>query len=392
MTENIEKVIGDQLEKNLPEIVDTVTEKKMKDYNEKLEDVKSEIKKFKRSNRASAKDKKAFAQKAMVNIVKEVWNRWVNTESGFDRIAKKEIKAMDEGTAGEGAEFVFEQFETDVLRVINDFSVVDAVKVYNLAKGNKLTLPKAVQGITTTFKGEAVDYGDPSKPTTSEISIDIAKAITMTSMTEELLDDTMTTPDLYNLIVEFIGESQAEFLEDKILNGTISSNETIEGILVNSDVNEVTLSATETVADITDDTLVEAVMSIPKKYKRRASNMKWVMSQYTLGKLMQLKNTDGSFKYPELRQPQPKLWGYDVVVSDKAPVQDATEDVADATSILLGDMEYFALVRRKGISLERGYRTGDWQADIQSLKSNQRVGGKVTFGDAFVKITNGSDS
>ena len=75
MTENIEKVIGDQLEKNLPEIVDTVTEKKMKDYNEKLEDVKSEIKKFKRSNRASAKDKKAFAQKAMVNIVKEVWNR-----------------------------------------------------------------------------------------------------------------------------------------------------------------------------------------------------------------------------------------------------------------------------------------------------------------------------
>jgi HK97 family phage major capsid protein len=75
-------------------------------------------------------------------------------------------------------------------------------------------------------------------------------------------------------------------------------------------------------------------MKIAKKFKRRASSMKWVMSQYTLGKLMQLKTTDGSFLYPSLRETTPRLWGYEVIVSDKAPVQDSTEDIADATSIL----------------------------------------------------------
>ena len=395
--ENIEKVVGEALEKSLPEIVDAVTEKKfaqlMEKSNSEIEEIKTELKKFSLAQKTwNATVAKAFKETAMVSIIKDVFQNNVTTENGFNEVAEKHLKAMNEGTSTEGAEFVFDQFESDILRVINDFNVVNSVRLYTLAKGDKIRLPKAVQGITTTFKWEAVDYGNPTKPVTSQIIINIAKATTMTSMTEELLDDTMTTPDLYNLIVEFIGESQAEFLEDKILNGVINEDSTIEGLLVNSDVNEITLPATKTVWDIDDDTLVEAIMKIAKKFKRRAWSMKWVMSQYTLGKLMQLKTTDGSFLYPTLREVTPRLWGYEVVVSDKAPVQDATEDVADATSILFGDMRYFILVRRKGLTLERGYRDGDWQADIQSVKSNTRVWGKVSFWEAFVKITNGASS
>lgn len=391
--ENIEKVVGDALEKSLPEIVDAVTEKKfaalMEKSNSEVWEIKNELKKLSLAQKTNGAIWQALKEVTMVSIVKDVFQNNVTTEDGFKAVADRHLKSvMDEWTAGEGAEFVFDQFENDVLRVINDFNVVNSVKLYTLSKGDKITLPKAVNGITTTFKGEAVDYGTPTNPTTSEIVINMAKATTMTSMTEELLDDTMTTPDLYNLIVEFIGESQAEFLEDKILNGTIWANSTIEWLLVNADVNEVTLAATETVADISDDTLIEAVMKVAKKYKRRASSIKWIMSQYTLGKLMQLKTTDGSFLYPTLREATPRLWGYEVIVSDKAPVQDATEDVADATSILFGDLQYFTLVRRKGLTFERGYRTWDWQSDIQSVKSNTRVGWKVSFGEAFVKITN----
>ena len=392
--ENIEKVIGDALEKSLPEIVDAVTEKKfaqlMEKSNSEMEEIKTELKKFSLAQKTWNETlAKAFKETAMVAIVKDVFQNNITTEKGFNEVAEKHLKAMNEWTATEWAEFVFDQFESDILRVINDFNVVNSVKLYTLAKGDKITFPKAVQGITTTFKWEEADYGTPTKPVTSEIVINIAKATTMTSMTEELLDDTMTTPDLYNLIVEFIGESQAEFLEDKILNGVIGANSNIEGLLVNTDVNEVTLAATKTVGDIDDDVLVEAIMEIARKFKRRASSMKWVMSQYTMGKLMQLKTTDGSFLYPELRQATPRLWSYEVVLSDKAPVQDSTADIAGATSILFGDLAYFTLVRRKGLTLERGYRTWDWQADIQSIKSNTRVWGKVSFGEAFVKITNG---
>ena len=395
--ENIEKVVGDALEKSLPEIVDAVTEKKFAQLMEKssseIDEIKAELKKFTLAQKTTnALVSKAFKETAMVAIVKDVFQNNITTENGFNEVAEKHFKAMNEWTATEWQEFVFDQFESDILRVINDFNVVNSVKMYTLAKGDKITFPKAVQGITTTFKWEEADYGSPTKPVTSEIVINIAKATTMTSMTEELLDDTMTTPDLYNLIVEFIWESQAEFLEDKILNGTLWTNSTIEWLLVNAQVNQVKLAPTKTVWDIDDDVLVESVMKIAKKFKRNPSNMKWIMSQYTMGKLMQLKTTDGSFLYPELRQSTPRLWSYEVVVSDKAPVQDATEDVANATPILFWDLTYFILVRRKGITLERWYRTWDWQADIQSIKSNTRVGWKVSFWEAFVKIVNGAVS
>ena len=395
MTENIEKVVSDTIEKSLPEIVDAVTEKKVSELMKKSQDdiweVKVELKKLNFAQKTSWVVGEATKQTVMVGIVKDVFQNNITTEKGFQDIADRHLKSvMDEWTSWEGAEFVFDQFEKDVLRVLNTYEVVNAVKIYTLAKWDKITFPKSTNWITTTFKWEAVDYGTPTQPTTSEIVINIAKATTMTSMTEELLDDTMTTPDLYNLIVDFIWESQWEFVEDKILNWTLGTNATIEWILENGDVNVLTLENWETVADISDDTLVEAVMKIAKKYKKRSSNIKWTMSQYTLWKLMQLKTTDGSFLYPELRQANPKLWSYGVIISDVAPIQDATEDVADATSIVLWDMKYFTLVRRKGLTFERWYRDWDWQADIQSVKSNTRIWGKATFGEAFVKIVNGA--
>lgn len=78
---------------------------------------------------------------------------------------------------------------------------------------------------------------------------------TLVSMTEELLDDTMTVPDLYDLIVEFVAESQAEFLETQILTGTGS----VKGILVNAGINTVSLAATKKLTDVTDDEIVAVI-------------------------------------------------------------------------------------------------------------------------------------
>lgn len=71
------------------------------------------------------------------------------------------------------------------------------------------------------------------------------------------------------------------------------------------------------------------------------------------------------------------LHGIQVTISDVAPVQNAAADVAGTSPIILGDLRQYILARRQGLTLERGYRTGDWQADIQSLKSITRLGGKV---------------
>jgi len=182
---------------------------------------------------------------------------------------------------------VFDQFEADVLRVINTYQIVNDVKILPLAKGDNVSLPKATNGITTYWKDEAKKYTG-SKPATAFVKIDIEKATTMTDLTQELMDDAMTIPDLYNLIVEFIGESQAEFLENEILTG----DDEIEGVFENASINKIFLGSGKTSADIDDEVLVDVITKAKRKFKRNKSNVKFYMSQYVYGKLKALITTD----------------------------------------------------------------------------------------------------
>lgn len=82
--------------------------------------------------------------------------------------------------------------------------------------------------------------------------------------------------------------------------------------------------------------------------------------------------------------------GYGVIISDKMPVQDAAADVINAKSIIFGDLKYYVLVKRKGLTTERGYYGNNWRDGIQSLKSTCRFGGKPTFAQAFTILRNGT--
>lgn len=390
--ENIEKVVSEALEKNLPEVVEAVFEKKIADLQAKsaseMEEIKAELKKMNHSSKVFAENGGAeFAKKAaVVAIFKDVVNNNITSEKGFYDVVEKQVKAfMDEGTATEGAELVFDQFEKDVLRVINTYEIVNDVRILPMAKGDKISLPKATNGVTTYWTAEGIAYTD-SQAVTAFVSIDIAKATTLTDMTEELLDDTMTVPDLYDLLVEFIGESQAEFLETQILVGTGS----VKGILVNASVNKVYLGSGNTAEDIDDDVLVDVITKAARKYKR--GGVKWYMSQYVMGKIKALKTTDGYPLYPELRNATPTLMGSSVVLSDEGFVQNVAQDIAAGVCLAYGDLRYFTLAKRKGLTVERGYHGDNWKKDILSLKSNSRCGGALTFPEAITIVVNGASA
>lgn len=386
-SEKILNQITNTIEKSMPEIVDTVVAKKLEELSSKtvkdLEEVKAEMKKLNLASK-STEAKKFEHKAAIVSIFKDVVNNNISTEAGFQAVV---AKTMTEGTSTAGAEMVFDQFESDVLRVINQYDIVNDVRILPLAKGDKVSLPKATNGVTTYFVNEGDGY-TPSQATTAFVTIDIAKAATLTDMTQELLDDTMTIPDLYDLIVEFIGESQAQFLETQILKGTGS----VKGILVDANVNKIYLGSGKVSTDIDDATLIDVITKAARKFKRNRSQVKWYMSQYVFGKIKSLITTDGYPLYPEMRGATPNLMGYDVVLSDEGFIQDVTEDIAGGVSILFGDLKYFTLARRKGVTFERGYYGDNWKKDIQSLKSNTRYGGKLTFPEALTIVINGASS
>jgi hypothetical protein len=58
------------------------------------------------------------------------------------------------------------------------------------------------------------------------------------------------------------------------------------------------------------------------------------MSEYVAGVIMNIRTTTGMYLYPEMREAVPTLRGRKVILSDLAPVQDATEDLVD-TSFLI---------------------------------------------------------
>jgi len=385
-------------EKDLEKVVDEVTKGVAEKTTEAVETaVKAETAGIKEEVEKMQKDFEAFQLKAkfsgskeekelqkkefVVNTIQSVVKNNIEFNQAVDMVSK----TMTEGTAGDGAELVFDQFMTDIEKVINSYPIPGRVKFMNIQKGDTVKIPKATNSVITYWVDEGAAYTG-SEAETAYITFSIAKAATLTDMTEELLWDTMTVPDLYNLLVEFIGESQAEFLENQILNGD-NTGSNFNGIFNDSNVNIITMDAgDENVTDIDDNYLTNVEAAIPMKYKRNPSKVAWTMSQYTFNKIRQLKTTTGAILYPELRMSNPTLLGYAVVVSDKAPIQNAAADLKNTKFLALGDWTRFIVMSRKGITFELGYYGDNWKKDIKSLKSNRRMDGEKTFADAFAVL------
>lgn len=388
----INETIVKTITENLPSVVDAVVTEKLANFETKtwkdLDEVKAAIKEMSINKKFDTHAKEIFAKTAIVAIVKDVMTNNVNSEKGFKDVVDTHVKAMSEAANGDGAELVFDQFEQSVQMVINTFEIASLVKIIPIAKGDKLNLPKVTNGVTTAYITE-LNAPTDSDLATAFVAIDIYKTMTLTNFSDELLEDTMTIPDLYDMIVQNVAESQGAFLEKQILAGTGSN--AVEGILVNAQVNSLSLAATKRAGDISDTDIVNVYAKALMKFKRNRAGLRWVTSQYVLAKLQALKTTDGYPLYAELRGANPTLMGHPVIITDDSSIaQDSGTDIATKPTIIFGDFSYFILVRRKGMTLERGYYGSNWTSNIQSLKSIQRYGGKCTFGEAFTKLLNGA--
>lgn len=366
MDEN--KVI-DQISKTLEEGV----EKDIATLKDELADTQAELKSLK-GTKAKAN---GAHKKAIVSLVKSVL---VNGEN----FQQAKAKALTEGTDGQGGEFVFDEFEKDVLQVINEEPVLNEVKMYN-TNGDVLKLPKYSNGVVTTFEAEGTG-GAASQGTTSYITLNIKRAVTNLEISEELMQDSMTIPDIYEIIVRDIGESQANFLARQILQGD-GTGDNFLGIYNAPGVNEVVLDAGKTsVKDLGDSDLVATMTAAKRKFKKNKANLAWVMSEYVFGVIASIKTTTGQYLYPEMRNETPTLLGRKVILSDQSTVQDASEDGASTPFLIFGDLKYFALAKNNGLEIETGYVNDNFNRSIKTVRSKSRVAGEITYPEAFTRV------
>lgn len=385
------KSVAPIIKEQVDEGIKAAKEEDQKTFDEVMAELKA-IREEKRKILEKNGVDQSVKEKIMVETFKAVAGQAQVSEEQFKQAFQNATKAAfnSESTAGEGAEFVFTQFEEDVLNVMKTYNLVNELNIFPI-KGTELKLPKGINNIVTNWVWEGTTIGK-SKVGSAFVTINTYKAACLVPFTEELLKDNMTTPKYYEMVVKMIGESQAAFLEDQVLNGTDATR--VEGVLVNTSVGTATLPAGVTTlrgatAAQLDDLLVDVDSTIGAEYQANQENQVIVMSKYVRNIYKKAKTSTGAYMFPELRTSNPELDSCRVLISHKAPMQNQAADVAGATAFVRGDFKsFFGLVSAEDLVLTRGYADGDFEADLQSVKARKRYGGKCLYGEAFGKAKN----
>ena len=374
----INPIVGEKIK----EIFGENNIKALEENAKTLEDIKEEMKDLKEKAFNTKKDISQEEVKwALVNIFKDVNKAGTVTEEGFKDILEKNIKTLaTEWTWSTGGNLIFDQFQKDIIKVMEQYDLVSKLKFINLTKWDRMSLPTVTNGITTAYVDQGTAWTD-SEVTFGKVDIDINKTYSAVYLTEEMFDN-MTNEDIYNLIVEMIGESQAQFIENEVLNWdwtkmTWISN--LAGAIV------VRLSTTS-VQSLNDDTIIDTQSGIKRKYLRNGS-VGYIMNTYIQGILRKLRTSDGRRLYPELRWENPKLDWYPVIISDDAgDIFDSATDLADKNVMFFWNLKYYQMLRRKDLSVEKGYVNDGFLKWVEVMKWTQRIGWAATIEEAFLIV------
>lgn len=371
--------IKETVTEQLPGVVEASVKNIKEELQKDVESIRNQMKELATAHASNGGDeaKKNFVQKSYVCTVLRQCAKGASFE---DAVTSVKADFMNGNVAsGEGAELVFDQFLADVVHVIETYRVIEDITLYNVVKGDNLKIPKVVNALTTAWVAEGAS-ATASKPTTSTITITTKIANTIVDVSESLLEDSLSIPDLYSLLVKLIGESQAAFIEDQIFNGS-GSGSNIEGVTINSSVASVVL-ATTAFSSITRAKLVAAFGAVGTKYLVDGKGGKWYMSRAARAELMALETDAGAPLFPSLETATPTLFGDPVVETDKLP----SAGGASKVFCVYGNMAHFIGVRRKDITVKKGYSGTGFKDGLVTIKGEQRFHGQIAFTQAFVKV------
>ena len=144
----------------------------------------------------------------------------------------------------------------------------------------------------------------------------------------------------------------------------------------------VAVSAT---AAITGDDLIDVFHSLGRAYRQNAS---WVMGDDAVKIVRKLVDNDGQYIWqPGLVAGAPDtIFGRPVIVTEYA-----TAAAPDAKSIIFGDMQYYTIADRAGISAQKLNELYAANGQV-GYKFTARNDAKVVLNDAFTSFTHGSAS
>lgn len=280
--------------------------------------------------------------------------------------------ALQVGTDSEGGYLVPDEFEHTLIQALEGENAVRAhAHVFNTSSGSH-KIPVVTTKGTASWIDEEGAYQE-SDDVFGQEHIDAHKVGTLIKVSEELLNDSAFDLESYfrSEFARRIGNKE----EEAFLVGNGTGKPT--GILNATGGGQVGVTAAGAAA-VTADELIDLFYSLKASYRKNAI---WMLNDATIRLIRKLKDSNGQYLWqPALHEGEhDTILGKKIFTSAYMPTA-----VAGAKTILFGDLSYYWIGDRLGITFKRlNERYADY-GQVGFLAS-KRVDGKLILPEA-VKV------
>lgn len=303
-----------------------------------------------KSGRASDSYKKAF------------WNRMRSK----NMLTPELSNILREGVDSEGGYLVPDEYENTLVEALSGECVIrNYAHVFTTSNGSH-KIPVVASKGEASWIDENGSYPE-SDDSFSQEQIDAHKLGTIIKVSEELLNDSA-----FNLEAYFEREF-ARRIANKEEEAFISGNGVAKpvGILNRAEVGVTTASASA----ITADEIMDLFYSLKGAYRRNAI---WILNDETVKAIRKLKDGSGQYLWqPGLREGEPDL----LLGKPLKTVSYMPTVAAEAKPIIFGDLSYYWIGDRKGITFKRLNERYADQGQVGFLTS-KRLDAKLVLPEA----------
>jgi HK97 family phage major capsid protein len=359
------------------------------DGQEKLAKIEADFDSVEKAIRAEEKVNKI--EDKLASIIEESYSPSIEKENSdgdykaaFEQYARKGLSALNGdhlaalqvGTDSEGGYIVPESFETKIVKLLQSLNPFRAASnVIRTSSDRNIPVESSVGPFA--YIAEEAAYGNVD-PAFGRVIIGSHKSGGIIKVSEELLQDAFFNLESY--LANVAGRRFATLEEQNFCTG--AGTTTPQGVFNPTYTNNVTGAVSATAA-ITGDDLIDTFHSLGRAYRQNAS---WILGDAAVKLIRKLVDQDGQYIWqPGLVAGAPDtILGRPVIVTEYA-----TAPAVDAKSIIFGDLQYYTIADRAGISAQKLNELYAANGQV-GYKFNARNDAKVILNDAFTSFTHGA--
>ncbi len=293
-------------------------------------------------------------------------------------------KALSEGTDSAGGFLVPTEFSNEIQRLAIDYGVARRECRKWPMKRETLQIPAGgASGVSVAFVAENAQITE-STPNFAQKTLTAKKLAGLTATSNELLADADVNVQSY--LAELFAEAIAGKEDEELFSGDGTN---FTGILVDTDVNTVTMSSGNTsFSDITFDNLIDMEAAVTSG---ALSGAKFIIHRTVLAIVKKIKDTTGQYIWqPPIGKAPGTLLGYPYIVAEKM-VTTASDGVSTKFLSFGNLKKSVALGTRKGLEMDisKHATVGSnklFEKDMAAVRVLERFALTITLPTALVAL------